>query len=459
MVQLAVLLTSCVVLVFGGLYWLQWHRLSKRLSVPVAGVPTELLGAWKSDRLSAFLSANAEVVAAGTVSSADAIFHLSRIDPSVIDAVDRIYEPDRLNSFRDIVAHLEAKKTAGEAAWDGTLSSYKGALGETLIASELRGAGHHVELAADTSNPGFDALVDGQPVQFKAGLNPESIFEHQIRFPDIPVITVAEHSETFAGNPMVTCLSTVSGETVEQTTSRALEGAIGIDDFVEGVPLVTALVSGIRHFRPCLKGQSDLATAAKYTLADTTGIGVGGAAGAKIGAVIGMGLGPIGAMFGAAIGGVAGALSGRFAAGLYKNRELVAAKETLSRAMARYPDSYVTALQQKQYALQGASERLRGPFRWESLISPSVGDVVRWRGRRAFRKWARSCSEAAARLRARVNEARASQSSQEELDAIARQLLTGGGEPFFSADLKFVAASIAGAERAVTSELKKLGRA
>lgn len=413
---------------------------------------------WKNDRLSSFLNRNAETVAAGTVSTGHAIFHLSRIDPSVIEAVDRIYEPERVNSFRELVAHLEIKHTAGEAAWTGTIHSYKGALGETLLAEQLRVEGHHVELVNDTSNPGFDAWVDGQPIQFNSGLSPDSIFEHRADYPDIPVVTVSEHSDQFVGDPMVDCLHTVSGQTIEDTTSDALESAVGIDDFVKGVPLVTLVISAFRNFRPVVAGHADIATAAKNTLADTAGVGIGGAAGAKIGAVIGLSLGPVGAFFGAAIGGIAGAISGKYAASTYKNRYLVAAKAAFSAALARYPDAYIEALHQKALALDRAAKRLRPKFRWASLVNLSVGDVVRSQGARAFRQWAKFCDEVAANLRRRIAEARASESPQERIEGLAIELLTGRApEQVFSKKMMAVTASIATTQDSVALEMKKLG--
>jgi|688.fasta_scaffold189410_3 hypothetical protein len=459
LVVLGLVFGGGAVVVFGGLYGIQWFRFTRHLARPAEGIAPEVLNVWKSDRLHSFLNRNAETGAAGAISIGHAIFHLSRIDSSVMEAVDRIYEPERVNSFRDLVNHLEAKQSAGEAAWDGAINSYKGAFGETLLAEQLRMQGHYVELASDTSNPGFDAWVDGQPTQFKAGLGARDILEHRAQNPDIPVVTVTEHADRFADDPMVDCLDTVSGHTVEETTSDALESAIGIDDFVKGIPLVTAAISGFRNFRPVIAGHSDFATAARYTLADTAGVGIGGAVGAKMGACIGMSLGPIGAAIGAAIGGIGGAIGGRYAASAYKNRDLVAAKTALSEALARYPDAYVDALCKKTLALKCSAKRLHPKFRWASLVSLSIGDVVRSQGARALRKWAKHCSEIAECLRKRIAATRAPESSKETVEAVAVELVTAGlPEQVFSRRLLAVTSSIKAAGEVVTLELKKLGK-
>ena len=453
------LIAGVAILLFALVYSIQWVRFTRLLAKPVQGIPPEVLVHWNNDRLSSFMKRNAETVAAGMVSTGHALFHLSQIDPSVLEAVDRIYEPEHLNSFRELVAHLELKHTAGEAAWHGSINSYKGALGETLIAEQLRVEGHHVELVTDTSNPGFDAWVDGQPTQLKAGLSPNSILEHRAEYPNIPVVTVAEHTDTFLGDPMVDCLHNISGRVIEDTTSDTLESTVGIDDFVKGVPLVTLVVSAFRNFRPVVAGHADIPTAAKNTLADTAGVGIGGAAGAKIGAVIGMGLGPVGAFFGAAIGGIVGAISGRYAAGIYKERDLTVAKTALSDALARYPDAYLDALRQKSLALQDSAKRLRPRFRWASLVNLSIGDVVRSQGIRGFRKWAKHCSEVARNLRKRMVETSGLESSKEKTEALAIEMMTKGvPEQVFSTRLLAVASSIKAAVEVVTLELKKLGR-
>lgn len=460
LLQFALILLCSAALVFGAIYFIQWTRFKRHLARPAQGVAPEILSLWKSDRVQTFLTRNAEPAIAGTISTGHALFHLSRIDSSVLDSVDRVFEPGQLNSFRELVTHLEAKANSSQAAWDGALHNYKGHLGETLIAEQLRMQGHHVEMHENPSNPASDALVDGQPTQFKAGLSADSILEHRDRYPDIPVVTVAEHSDYFAGDPMVDCLDTISGQAIEDTTSDALESAIGIDDFIDGIPVVTAAVSGFRNFRPVIDGHCDFETAIRYTLADTAGVGIGAAAGAKLGAVIGMSLGPIGAALGVAIGGIGGAIGGKLAASAYKNRDLDAAKTALAQAVERYPAAYVAALRQKSIALEGNAKRLHPRFRWGSIVNLSVGDVVRSESAKALRMWARYCSKIADQLRDRIAAANQPATASESLEAMGLELVTAGvPEPVFSRNLIAVTGSIKAASAAVMRELKKLGRA
>lgn len=454
----ALVVCVVVILVFGAVYWIQWIRFSKHLAKPARGIAPEIQNVWKHDRVQSFLNRNAEATVAGTISTGHALFHLSRIDPAVMDAVDRVYEPDRLNSFRELVSHLEAKRSAGQAAWDGTVNNYKGHFGETLIAEQLRMQGHHVELHSDPSFPESDAIVDGQPTQFKTGLNAGDILDHQAAYPNTPVITVAEHSEHFADDPMVECLDTVSGQAVEDMTSDALNSAVDIHHFVKGIPVVTAVMSGFRNFRPVIKGHSDFATALRFTVADTAGVGIGAATGGKIGATIGAFLGPVGAALGGAIGGIGGAITGRFVAASYKNRDLDAAKTALVQAVARYPDAYIDALGQKSSALERSAKRLRPKFRWASLVNLSVGDVVRSQGARALRKWAKHCSQIAEQIRKRIADAHAPNSTM-TVEALGIELVTVGvPEQAFSRRLLAVTSSIKTAGDEVTRELKKLGR-
>lgn len=458
--QIALILICSAALVFGTIYFIQWTRFKRHLARPAQGVAPEILNLWRSDRIQTFLSRNAEPGIAGTISTGHALFHLSRIDSSVLNSVDRVYEPEKLNSFRELVSHLEAKANAGQAAWDGARDNYKGHFGETLIAEQLRMQGHHVEMHENPSHRGSDALVDWQPIQFKSGLGADSILEHRAHYPDIPVVTVTEHSEHFASDPMVDCLDTVSGQAIQDTTSDTMEGAIGLNDFIDGIPVVTAAVSGFRNFRPVIDGHCDFETAIRFTLADTAGVGIGAAAGAKIGGVIGMSLGPIGAALGVAIGGIGGAIGGRLAASAYKNRDLDAAKVALAQAVERYPAAYVAALRQKSIALEGNAKRLHPRFRWGSIVNLSVGDVVRSEGAKALRMWAKYCSKLADQLRDRIAAANQPATASETIEAMGLELVTAGvPEPVYSRNLIAVTASIKAASAAVMRELKKLGRA
>ena len=94
------------------------------------------------------------------------------------------------------------------------------------------------------------------------------------------------------------------------------------------LPFVTMALSGFREVDLLLSGRTDFASAAKNTVLDTTGTGVGGAVGAKAGAILGTIIFPgIGTVIGGIAGGIFGAMKGRELTGEVKQR---AFKEALS---------------------------------------------------------------------------------------------------------------------------------
>jgi len=320
----------------------------------------------------------------------DAVFQLHRIDPNVLNAIDQAHGSSAFSSYNDLVSHVEAVGSRGEAAFTGMVSQYKGYLGENLMAQHLREQGHHVELATEPNQAGWDALVDGEPVQIKVG-GPETISEHLEKYPDIPVITVAENADKFAGEPMVMAVKELSGESIEEATTQTLQGIDGLDDVGLDFPVVTAVLSGARNLSLVASGDSDLGTAIKYTAADTVGVGAGGAAGAKAGTMIGGAIGgPIGAGIGAVIGGIGGAIMGRKGARHFKEGALREAEERLNCAVSRYPDLYGAALQKKAGVLEQTAREVQ-PGGLRATIWPSLGDTAGEGIAGKYREWSERC--------------------------------------------------------------------
>jgi len=51
-------------------------------------------------------------------------------------------------------------------------------------ASNVLGSQAHTRLPALSNKPGYDLLVDGNPVQIKAALDPQAIRDHLQAYPD-----------------------------------------------------------------------------------------------------------------------------------------------------------------------------------------------------------------------------------------------------------------------------------
>lgn len=370
---------------------LQLHFIRKQFRKPFPGLSPDLAHAWAKNRLWTFASGNIVFGSTFGVNTGQALYHLSQIDPRVLAAIDKIYDPSQVNSYRQILSHLGDKHDAGATVWQGAVSNYKGRVGEDFLAEHLRELGHLVIPAESTNQEGWDALVDGQPVNFKAGLGTDHIKEHLDRFPDIPVITVAEHAETFASISQVTCLDGVSGHDIAEVTQDTMKSAIDLNDIGFDLPFISMAISSARNFSPVLKGHSDFGTALKNTAADTAGVGFGAAGGAKAGAVIGAFAGPLGAAAGAILGGLGGAIGGRLLAKNFKEKNLREAVALFEQKVADYGRAYINGLHIKANALDSAASKMKRRLNLLRIVAPTPGDVLRWDIRRAYRNWARTC--------------------------------------------------------------------
>ena len=374
------------------------RRIRQQLQRPLEGLPPELSESWSKNRVWRFASEYSVVGGTVAFSTAQALFHLNRMDGQALDAIDTIYQPGVENSFAEIVEHLRGLDSGASGAWTGGVAAYKGRLGEEYLAESLEAAGHHVELATATNQAGWDALVDGQAVNFKAGLDASHIEAHLDRYPDIPVITVAEQGEAFADNSMVTCLTGVSGEEIEQTTEAAMESVVDATDFGLDIPMVTLAIAAAKNFKPVLGGHSDFGTATMNTATDTAGVGLGAAAGAKAGAMVGAFGGPIGAVAGSIFGGLVGAMGGRSIAKGFKEKALNKARSDYDTGVTQYGHAYAKALYAKADQLDTTALSHERPFSFWRFFRPAPSDLLRKELQAAYSNWAAHCRQHAKQL-------------------------------------------------------------
>ncbi len=331
------------------------------------------------------------------VTLADGLFALDRIDPELMTAIDRSHGASGI-AFDDLVERVERAHEGGSEVWEGLLSNYKGYLGEHRLAVELEARGHVVELADTSNQEGWDALVDGQPVQFKVGLDTGGIEAHLEAHPDIPVITVAEHAGVFADQADVDALLPVSGEEVHQATEAGLEGIEDIGDLPLDFPLVTAVFSGKRHFGAVARGDSDGTTALQRTMTDTAVVGGGAMAGAKAGAAVGALGGPVGAIVGAVLGGLAAGRYARRFANEINQAELRRLEKRLFRrqwVQRRLEDAYANSHQQALAAKAAVLNRRAAALSSSRSFWPSMREIAREHVARRYREWALHCSGSA----------------------------------------------------------------
>lgn len=399
-----------------------------------------------------------EIGAAATVTALDAIYHMSRIDLLVLDAIDRAHGRLAFDSYGELVDHVDNVFGKGDASVAGAISQYKGYLGENVLAQRLRQQGHEVELASEPNQEGWDAIVDGEKVQFKAGTDPAAISEHLDQNPDIPVITVSDHANYFEHDASVTVMERVSGESIEHSTKATLEGIDGMADAGFCFPVVTLVMSSARHVALVGKGHTDLRTAAKNTMLDTAGVGIGGMAGAKIAmivicGVVGLSLGPLGLLVGVVVGGIIGAALGKKTAQFIKEKDLRAARERLSYSLLAFPEAYSGALKKKADALQKRAREIR-PRGLRRVLWPSFGDEARKAVNKKIHARINRCHDWADLVSGQFAKAK----TQDEKVKIADfYYCSNRRETAFSSRLQLVQKAIIQARDNVRSEERKLG--
>ncbi|OGR13013.1 MAG: hypothetical protein A2341_28145 [Deltaproteobacteria bacterium RIFOXYB12_FULL_58_9] len=399
---------------------------------------------------------NAAIGAGAAVTTLEAWIELSQIEPGVLDAIDRVHAGGDPQTYAELVGRVEAAST-NDASLAGLVSLYKGHYGEVLVAHELAANGHLIEFADAPNQAGWDLLVDGQQVQVKAGLDAGSITDHLERYPDVPVITVAEHADLAAGLENVTALEGVSGEAIQTATEETLDGVDGLADIGGAFPIFTALISGGKNIKLLAQSKTDIGTALRNTTVDTVGVGGGGFLGAKSGGILGAVIGgPIGAAVGGVLGGIGGAILGRWGAKRFREADLREAQEELERRIGIYAEQYIEALDAKSSSLAERSVRTRPGLL--ARLWPSYGTRTRSWIARHYRLWANRCRQNARDLRQQIN---AEKITKDTVSKVGRELLGEDKvhEPVFSASLQKTTNAIEKAGNRVLRERQKLGMA
>lgn len=153
---------------------------------------------------------------------------------------------------------------------------------------------------------------------------------------------------------------------VHDTTVHTLHSVDSMHSGGFHIPVVTAVISGIREIDLLSQNMTDFPTALKNIGLDMLGTGAGGAIGAKVGATAGAVLGPFGFVAGGVLGGIVGALIGRGITNEIKLAPLRAAHErlvsTVETATATISRSQGETRRSLAAAAEGARRRLELGF-------------------------------------------------------------------------------------------------
>jgi len=209
------------------------------------------------------------------------------LDPAVLRAVDFAHTAD-LSKLSDLRPYVE--QVYGDLSLDnGAFYRLQGYVGEQVAMDQLQSLGHDVELAPFSNEPGWDLLVDGEPVNVKTVSDASSIYEHFEKYPHIPVVTSPEMAEQVAGAGYeVVGLDGLGAEDIQGRMAETVESLTDIGDsaldsvaahaleaIVDYVPIVTTVKSGARELRLIRRGETDLAAASRNIGWDVAGVGGG----------------------------------------------------------------------------------------------------------------------------------------------------------------------------------------
>jgi hypothetical protein len=169
-------------------------------------------------------------------------------------------------------------------------SNLKGSVFEQVAATSLRQSGAHVIFPPSSNNPGWDFLVNGEPVQAKCGVSASLVTEHLHRYPGIPRVVVSENlAQHFVGHANISPIAGASDHMITATTEHSLQSAANLLELhlLEIVPVI--LVA--RNAYAWLRGETDWAAIAQNLAVEGPARFIGAKIGHVAGTVLALALG------------------------------------------------------------------------------------------------------------------------------------------------------------------------
>lgn len=225
----------------------------------------------------------------------DMLYNLAAIEPKVIQAADFSRSAD-IESTLDFATLAEQIQNSSQAAILGATSQLKGYVAEQAVAAQLVAQGHTVSLAETANNPGWDLLVDGQPMQVKFHDGLGGLREHFAHY-DIPVIANTELSDQIPAewSNQVFFLDGLSNSHIEALTTQSLDA--GAEVFSPDVMPAAAMITVTRSVLAYHRGQLNARQTFEQILLDgSVRVGLAGAGGIAGSVIGGSMFGPAGAL-------------------------------------------------------------------------------------------------------------------------------------------------------------------
>ncbi len=216
----------------------------------------------------------------GSLSLGDLLFDRISIDHSALVAFD--FVKPSVESIYRLASGSHGIIDSATATQAGQISWLQGYVFERMAALSLQHTGAFVQWPRSPSNPGWDFLVNGAPVQAKCGVSPDLVNEHLERYPNIPRVVVNEDlAGHFTGNPYVIPIHGVTRDFVRSTTEHSLGAAADMLDWHLGLVIFT---TAARNAVAVWRGASDWRAADTNFPGDLGGRVAASAAGHAVGA-------------------------------------------------------------------------------------------------------------------------------------------------------------------------------
>ena len=287
----------------------------------------------------------AELAAYGTLTAAEFVWSWARIDPSVIRAADFSSSVSIRNGY-DFAQYLHSHfDTLGVAAKEGFFDRLMGYVGEQQVADLLVHQGHVVQTAVSATQPVWDMLVDGHPVNVKTVQDIASIKAEALAHHGVTYLVPSNAHGYLVGN-----MAHVAGFHHDAVHSSLHEGIAAthgehaMHSLGMHLPLLTVGFAAYRNYKAVQMGTS-IEAAMKHTIVESVGRGAGGLLGAKAGALTGAFFGPVGLFVGGVMGAVGGGLLGGAVAEQIKRKPLDAANARLEAALHGYGVTFAGKLE------------------------------------------------------------------------------------------------------------------
>jgi hypothetical protein len=207
----------------------------------------------------------------------DLLYDSVRIDPRVVDALDFVHVADLADIF-SFARYADSLQALSDAARLGNVTQLQGYVAERMVAGMLRAQGAEVAFPDSPNQPGYDLIVNGQYCQVKCLDDPNGVYEHLGRYPDIPALINEELAKYFPDDDRVMALPGLNHAEVHQVTESSLRAGTDLLDLQ--IPLFSVTLQAARNAVAIARKHTDWRTAAENVGIDSIAKIAGGKAGA-----------------------------------------------------------------------------------------------------------------------------------------------------------------------------------